>query len=82
MQAKREERGQMTTHLEDADIQTIWRGATPSASTTPDDAGRDDVPPTDAPGQDQIPGAVDDAPPTDAPGKDAVPGAVDDPVIG
>jgi hypothetical protein len=72
----------MTTHLEDDNIQTIWRGATPSATSTPDDAGRDDAPPTDAPGQDQRPGAVDDAPPTDAPGRDLQPGAVDDPVIG
>ena len=50
----------MTTHLEDDDIQTIWRGIKPSASATPDDAGADDAPPTDAPGQDSRPGAIDD----------------------
>ena len=49
----------MTTHLEDHDIQTIWRGVKPSASATPDDAGADD-PVTDAPGGDSTPGAVDD----------------------
>jgi hypothetical protein len=53
----------MSIHLEDEDIQTTWRGVKPSASTSPDDMGTDDAPPTDAPGQDQIPGAVDDAPP-------------------
>jgi hypothetical protein len=68
----------MGIHLEDEDIHTTWRGVKPSASTSPDDMGTDDAPPTDAPGQDNIPGAVDDAPPTDAPGQDNIPGAVDD----
>jgi hypothetical protein len=76
------EGGHVTTHLEDEDIQTIWRGVKPSASTSPDDSGIDDPPPTDAPGQDGVPGSIDDPPPTDAPGQDGVPGSIDDPPIG
>ncbi len=41
----------MASHLEDDDIQTIWRGVAPTPSIdAPGGHGVDDPPPTDAPG--------------------------------
>jgi hypothetical protein len=53
----------MNPHLTDDQIETVWRAPTVSASSD-DDAGEDDQPQPDEPGEDMRDGATDDEPPS------------------